>query len=97
MHRSQAVLPTWYRAVAIIFGLITVGLALLVLADPALGLFALVFLLAFALLVMGVDRIIAGITGHPFGWMPGAMRGVVGSPGPGTESIPPGGHSPPSP
>jgi uncharacterized membrane protein HdeD (DUF308 family) len=78
LQSSQAVLPTWYRAVAILFGLITVGLALLVLADPVLGVAALIFLLAFALLVMGVDRIIAGITGHPFGWMPAGMRGLSG-------------------
>jgi uncharacterized membrane protein HdeD (DUF308 family) len=94
VQNSQAVLPTWYRVVAIVFGLITVGVAGLVLADPGLALAVLIFLLAFALLVMGIDRIIAGVTGHPFGWMPVAMRGLTG-PGPG--SSPPAGQAPPPP
>jgi uncharacterized membrane protein HdeD (DUF308 family) len=93
MQSSQARLPTWYRAVAVVFGVITVGLAFLVLADPTLGLAALVLLLAFALLLMGVDRIIAGITGHPFGWMPSVMREVASGSPPG--SPPAGGPSPP--
>jgi hypothetical protein len=60
-------LPTWYRALAVLVGVVSIVLALIVIADPVLGLAALVFLLALALLVMGVDRLMAGITGHPFG------------------------------
>jgi len=71
-------LPGWYRALATLVGVVSIVLAIVVLVDPALGVLTLVFLLGFALLVIGIDRIIAGITGHPFGFMPTMM------PAPGT-------------
>jgi hypothetical protein len=92
MGASVAKLPVWYRVLALVVGLITIALAFIVLVDPALGLLALVFLLAFALLVMGFDRLIAGITGHPFGWMMAtAMRppSEVPPTPPGTPPSPP--------
>ncbi len=70
MQGTPVRLPTWYRALALVVGLIAIGLAFVVLAFPNLALLTLVFLLGFALLVIGIDRVIAGITGHPFGWMP---------------------------
>ncbi|HTW55215.1 MAG TPA: DUF308 domain-containing protein [Thermoplasmata archaeon] len=80
-------LPNWYRGLATLVGLVSIVLAIVVLADPALGLLTLVFLLGFALLVIGIDRIIAGITGHPFGFMP-PMMPPAGAPPPGGPKSP---------
>ena len=68
MPASSVVLPMWYRAFAVVVGVLSIALALIVLADPRLALWLLIFLLGFALLVIGMDRLVAGITGHPFGW-----------------------------
>jgi uncharacterized membrane protein HdeD (DUF308 family) len=94
MHRSHAKLPVWYRAVAVVVGLISIALAFVVIVFPAFGLVTLVFLLGFALLVIGVDRLIAGITGHPFGWLPGIVRDVTTA-GSGPGGSPPLGPAPP--
>ena len=58
-------LPYWYRVLAVIVGLFSISIAFIVLALPGLGLLLVVFLLALGLLVMGMDRLAAGITGHP--------------------------------
>jgi uncharacterized membrane protein HdeD (DUF308 family) len=81
-------LPMWYRVLAIVVGVISIVLALVVLADPALGLFLLVFLLGFALLVIGIDRLVTGVTGHWFGWSPVAVAGPP-------QGAPPAGRNPP--
>jgi uncharacterized membrane protein HdeD (DUF308 family) len=91
MQSAAAKLPTWYRALAVLVGLISIALAFVVLIDPVLAVATLILLLGFALLVIGIDRVVAGITGHPFGWMPVAMPKT----GPGA---PPGqGPNPPLP
>ncbi len=90
---SGAKLPTWYRAFATFVGLLSIVLALVVLADPVLGVAVLVLLLGFALLVIGIDRLVAGVTGHPFGFAPG-LQPLVGSPPP---SSGPGGSPPAQP
>ena len=51
----------WLRALSIIFGLICVLLSFVVLAYPGLDILTLVLLLATALLVIGIGRIIIGI------------------------------------
>jgi len=89
MGNTMAKLPTWYRAIAVIVGLITVALAVVVLAFPALGLLTLVFILGFALMVIGIDRVVAGVTGHPFGWMPGFPGAGAGSPSPPSDKLSP--------
>jgi uncharacterized membrane protein HdeD (DUF308 family) len=95
MQTSSVRLPTWYRAVAVLVGIISIGAAFVVLIDPALGLATLVLILAFALLIIGIDRIVAGVTGHPFGWMPGGLPAIVsGGPAPGTSQNPPSGPPP---
>jgi hypothetical protein len=82
-------LPDWYRAIAIVVGVLSIALAFVVLAFPGLALLTLVFLLAFALLVIGVDRLLAGVTGHP--WGPVLIRGdLLGRP----PDSPPGGGRP---
>lgn len=67
MAATSITLPTWYRALAIVVGLVSILLAFVVLADPALAVATLILLLGFALLVIGIDRLIAGVTGHPYG------------------------------
>ncbi len=92
MQSASARLPSWYRGLAVVVGVISIALAFIVLLDPVLAVATLILLLAFALLVIGIDRLIAGVTGHPFGsWMGGAAGGVV------SEVIgSPAGQSPPS-
>jgi hypothetical protein len=58
-------LPTWYRVLAVIVGVLSIAVALIVLVLPLLALWLLVLLLAVGLLFMGMDRLVAGITGHP--------------------------------
>ncbi len=96
MQSSSVMLPMWYRGFAVVVGLLSILLAVIVLVDPALGLFALVFLLAFALMIIGIDRLVAGITGHPFGggFLSPAQRGLVNE---ALGSNPPPGGAPPNP
>jgi uncharacterized membrane protein HdeD (DUF308 family) len=95
MPASSVKLPAWYRVVTFVVGLVTVALAFVVLADPGLALLTLVFILGFALLVIGFDRIIAGITGHPFGWIPSVVGEISGGTGSGSSLPAPGGPLPP--
>lgn len=96
MALPSAKLPTWYRAFAIIVGVVSIALALVVLVEPLLALWLLIFLLGFALLVIGLDRLVAGVTGHPFGWMgPQFLGGAPPSP-PGSSTGGPSGPVPPT-
>ncbi len=88
MQGARPQLPGWYRAFAAVIGLISIALAFVVLADPALGVLTLVFLLGFALLVIGIDRLVAGITGHAFSAMPGLFAAPPPPP-PGSPPTPP--------
>lgn len=81
MALPTAKLPSWYRALAVFVGVLSIALALIVLADPTLAVALLIFFLAFALLVIGIDRLVSGITGHPFGWMGPTLSGSPGAPG----------------
>lgn len=72
-------LPAWYRAFAVIVGVFCIGLALVVMVEPLLALWLLIFFLALALLIMGIDRLVAGVTGHPFGQMMPMMAPLLGS------------------
>jgi hypothetical protein len=94
VQSSQAKLPDWYRGLAVVVGLISIALAFVVLLDPLLGIATLVLLLGFALLVMGIDRVIAGVTGHPFGLMTGGARETVKEVT-GMGESPPAGSQPP--
>ncbi len=71
-------LPTWYRVLAIVVGVMSIVLALIVLVFPVLAVWLLIYILAFALLMIGMDRLVAGITGHPFGPMM-VTAGMVGA------------------
>jgi hypothetical protein len=69
MAATSMKLPMWYRTLAVIVGVFSIALALIVLVEPLLALWLLIFFLALALLMMGIDRLVAGVTGHPFGQM----------------------------
>ncbi len=85
-------LPMWYRVFEVIVGTLSIAVALIVLVDPLLALWILILLLALGLLFVGVDRLVAGITGHPVGHgFP--VLAVQEAPGPGS----PPGSSPPKP
>ncbi len=65
MSASVPKLPTWYRALAVVVGILSIVVALIVLVEPLLALWVLILLLALGLLFVGMDRLVAGITGHP--------------------------------
>lgn len=92
---SPVKLPTWYRALAVTVGVLSIVLAIIVLIEPVLALWLLIFLLAFALLLMGIDRLVAGITGHPFAPMLGVMPPSQPSSSPPASSSSPFDQSPP--
>jgi uncharacterized membrane protein HdeD (DUF308 family) len=66
---AKATLPGWARALAILVGIVSLILGVIVLVFPGLAILTLVFLLAIAFLFIGIDRIIAGVTGHPYYWI----------------------------
>jgi hypothetical protein len=82
MAVTSGKLPTWYRVLASIVGVLTLALALVVLAEPVLAVWLLIYLLAIGLLFIGMDRLVVGISGQPLWW-------VVPMPPP-TPSIPTG-------
>lgn len=85
---TQITLPGWYRALAIIVGVIAISIGITCLIFPGIALWLVVFLLGFFLLVIGIDRIITGATGHMFGWAsPSDMMG---------SAPPQGGQTPPA-
>jgi uncharacterized membrane protein HdeD (DUF308 family) len=74
-------LPTWHRALDVTAGALAILLALIALTDPASGILLLVFLFAFALLVIGSWRLTRAMAhaDHP-GWQRtvDAVLGVFG-------------------
>ncbi len=79
MAPTSGKLPTWYRVLATIVGLMCIVSALIVLADPVLAVWLLVLLLALGLLFIGMDRVIIGISGQPL-WSVVPMPPGSGSP-----------------
>jgi uncharacterized membrane protein HdeD (DUF308 family) len=63
---AKVTLPGWARALAIVVGIVSIILGIIVLLFPGLAILTLIFLLAIAFLFIGIDRLIAGITGHPY-------------------------------
>jgi hypothetical protein len=90
MAATPVKLPMWYRTLAVIVGVFSIALALIVLVEPLLAVWLLIFFLALALLMMGFDRLIAGVTGHPFGQSVPLMPPFigVGTSGPSTTTPP---------
>ncbi len=56
-------LPGWMRALAIISGIISIIAAIVVIVNPLIALRTLVMLFAVALLFIGIERLIVGISG----------------------------------
>ncbi len=59
-------LPRWARIFGIVVGVVSILAGVLVLVYPGLGLFVVVYLLAFALILLGFERLAMGISGHPY-------------------------------
>jgi len=78
---QKAILPTWARILAVIVGVLLLAAAGLVLLEPVYGLFLMVVFLGIALVFLGMDRIVAGITGHPYSWMTMTPVGPTGPAG----------------
>ena len=53
----------WSRALLIGAGILSIGTSFLVITEPFLGLFALTFMLAVNLLIIGIESAILGVTG----------------------------------
>lgn len=88
MAASAPTLPTWARALAIIVGLVAIVAGIIVLVFPGIAILTLVFLLGIALLFIGIDRLMSGITGHPY-------QGMFGMPLAPPAQTPPSGNQPP--
>jgi len=86
---QKATLPMWARVLAIVVGLLSLMAAGIVLLEPIIGLFVVVIFLGVALLFIGFDRLIAGITGHPYSWMGVKPVGPAGPTNGSTETPPP--------
>ena len=95
MAATPMKLPMWYRTLAVIVGVFSIALALIVLVEPLLALWLLILFLALALLMMGIDRLVAGITGHPFGQAIPLMPTLIGAQTPGPSTGTPPGQTPP--
>lgn len=59
-------LPGWARTLAVIVGVVSLAVGFLVLAYPGLGLLVVVYFLAFASIMLGIERLAMGITGHAY-------------------------------
>jgi len=59
---TKTAAPGWLRALRIIFGLIAIVAAFYVLTRPALAVYTLTLLLAFAMMMIGVSRLVRGLT-----------------------------------
>ena len=66
MEAEQISLPGWARTLAVIVGAFSLIAGLFVLAYPGLGVLFVVFLLGFALVMLGAERIAVGISGHVY-------------------------------
>ena len=93
MATGAVKLPMWYRTLAVIVGVLSIALALIVLVEPLLALWLLIFFLALALLMMGIDRLVAGVTGHPLGTMVPIMPPLLGGGDAGKQASSPPGQS----
>jgi uncharacterized membrane protein HdeD (DUF308 family) len=60
-------LPNWARTLAVIVGSLSIVAGFLVLIFPGLGVLAVVYILAFALIMLGVERLAMGFSGQAYG------------------------------
>ena len=59
-------LPNWARTLAVVGGLLSLVAGFLVLIYPGLGVLTVAYILAFALIMLGVDRLATGIAGQAY-------------------------------
>jgi len=59
--KAEAISPKGLQIAQVVLGVIAIGLSLSVMAEPGAGVALLVFLLSITLLVLGIERVIAGI------------------------------------
>jgi uncharacterized membrane protein HdeD (DUF308 family) len=62
MEKKSGTVPTWSRALLVLFGLVAIAASVFVLAVPGIALLTLVFLLSFSLLFIGLSRVARGIS-----------------------------------
>ena len=60
-------LPNWARTLAAIVGVLSLVAGFGILVFPGLGVLLVVYVLAFALIMLGVERLAMGITGQAYG------------------------------
>ncbi len=58
--------PGWMRALSVIVGIIAIIAAIIVLIYPAIAIATLVTLLAIGLLLIGIERLIIGLSGRTY-------------------------------
>ena len=63
---GKAKMPSWSRALAIAVGVISLAAGFLVLVFPGLSFLLVAYFIAFALIMLGVDRISLGFSGHTY-------------------------------
>jgi uncharacterized membrane protein HdeD (DUF308 family) len=66
MEAETVKLPDWARALGVIVGILSLIAGFFVLVFPGLGVLAVVYLLAFAMMMLGVERLATGITGRAY-------------------------------
>lgn len=67
LEESEAVrLPGWMRLLAIISGIISIVAAIMAIINPLLALRTLVILFAVALLFIGIERLVVGVSGKSY-------------------------------
>jgi uncharacterized membrane protein HdeD (DUF308 family) len=70
--------PGWIRLFRIIFGLVAIAASFFVLAEPGLGVFTLVLLLSFAMIMLGVARLARAFSHSLFSKGHRAFDAIVG-------------------
>jgi uncharacterized membrane protein HdeD (DUF308 family) len=56
--------PTWYRAMLVGIGILTLVASGIVISSPAVGFLTIMFVLSFSLLINGIENIISGVNGR---------------------------------
>ncbi len=64
--RESVHLPSWMRALAIIVGVISIGAGLVAFLFPLVAVETLALLFSIALFIIGVERLVVGISGRTY-------------------------------
>jgi uncharacterized membrane protein HdeD (DUF308 family) len=66
METDKITIPGWARALAIIGGILSIMAGFLILVFPGLGVLLVAYFLAFALIMLGTERLVVGISAHAY-------------------------------